>query len=55
MDQSSLNFIFEKSIATGITTVATDIDNTNVATGVDDIIITIANILLFTCARAPKP
>jgi hypothetical protein len=62
MDQSILNSIFYKSVATGIITVVTDItivvmdmDNSYVAMGVDDIIMHVATILLFKCARSPKP
>jgi hypothetical protein len=69
MDQSILNYIFKKFVAMsittvvtgittivmGITTVATGVDNLYVAMGIDDIIISIATILLFKCARAPKP
>jgi hypothetical protein len=62
MDQSILNSSFFKSVAmgitivtTGITTVAMSVDNLYVATGVDDVMIPIATILLFKCARAPKP
>jgi hypothetical protein len=55
MDQSILNSIFKKYVATDITTVATGIDNSYVATGVDDIIMSIVIIIiLFKCAQAPK-
>jgi hypothetical protein len=54
MDQSIINSIFKKYVVTGITTEATDVDNSYVATGVDDIIISVATILLFKCARAPQ-
>jgi hypothetical protein len=39
-------------VATGITTVATFVDNSYVAIGIDDIIRPVAPILLFKCARA---
>jgi hypothetical protein len=62
MDQSILNSIFFKfvamviiTIAAGITIAVTGIDNSYVAMSVDDIIIPVATILLFKCARAPKP
>jgi hypothetical protein len=55
MDQSILNSIFLKSVATGITTVATGINNSYVVMDVDDIIMLIATTLLFKCVRAPKP
>jgi hypothetical protein len=52
MDQSILNSIFYKSVATGIITVVTDItivvmdmDNSYVAMGVDDNIMPVATIL----------
>jgi hypothetical protein len=68
MDQSILNSVFKKSIAmgktavamgittlaAGITTIATCVDNLYVAIGIDDVIMSIATILLFKGARAPK-
>jgi hypothetical protein len=55
MDQSILNFVFQKSIVTGITTIAMGINNSYIATDVDDIMIPITTILLFKCVRAPEP
>jgi hypothetical protein len=55
MDQSILNSIFLKSVVTGITTVATGINNSYVVMDVDDIIMLIATTLLFKCVRASKP
>jgi hypothetical protein len=54
MDQSILNSVFKKSVATGITTVATGIDNSYVVMDIDDVIMPVTTILLFKCARAPK-
>jgi hypothetical protein len=42
------------TVTMGITIVVTDIDNSYVATGIDDVIMSIATILLFNCARGPK-
>jgi hypothetical protein len=52
MYQSILNCIFLKSIATGITTVATGVDNSYVVMGVDDIIMPVATFLFLS---VPKP
>jgi hypothetical protein len=38
MDQSALNSIFFKSVETNITTVVTGVNNSYIATGVDDVI-----------------
>jgi hypothetical protein len=46
MDQSILNSIFKKSVAMGITTVAMGIDKSYLATGVDDVIMPIATIII---------
>jgi hypothetical protein len=55
MDQSIQNSVFFKSIATGITIVATCVNNSYVVMDADDIIMLIATTLLFKCVRAPKP
>jgi hypothetical protein len=55
MDQSILKLYFLKksiamgitTVAMGITTVATRVDNSYAAMGIDDIIMSIATILLF--------
>jgi hypothetical protein len=44
IDQSILNSVFSKSMATGIATVRTSI--TTVAMGIDDVIMPVATILL---------
>jgi hypothetical protein len=50
MDQSILNSFFKKNVTTGITTVVMGINNSYVATDVDDIIMHVPTILLFKCA-----
>jgi hypothetical protein len=55
IDQSILNSVLKKSVATSITTVVTSVNNSYVVTDVDDDIMPVATILLFKCARAPKP
>jgi hypothetical protein len=59
MDQSILNSVFQKSVATDITTVVTGItivamgvDNSYVAMSVDDVIMSVVTIFLFKCVQA---
>jgi hypothetical protein len=46
IDQSVINSVFKKSVATGITTVAMGVDNSYVVTDGDGIIMPIPTILL---------
>jgi hypothetical protein len=54
MDQSIPNFIFKKSIAMGIITVAMSVDSVD-NSYVADVTMPIVTTLLFKCGQAPKP